>query len=132
MLAFRPSFFLLLLFLMLACAQRREVPEWVYNFKPPGGKTCGVGVANVHIKGFAYQRATAIARAIDEIARQKGVTVNTQLEYFMKGTTTGGTRSELNVYSVQTTEGEVIKARLIETFYDQGSQRFYVLMCEEK
>ncbi|WP_121010584.1 hypothetical protein [Hydrogenivirga caldilitoris] len=84
------------------------------------------------MKGIAYQRATAIARAIDEIARQKGVTVNSQLEYFMEGSSMGGNTSALSVYSVQTTEGQTIKARIVEAYYDKESQLFYVLMCEEK
>ncbi len=82
------------------------------------------------MRGLAYQRATAISRAINEIARQKGATVSTQLEYFMRGSSAIGSTSSLSVYSVQTTEGQTIRARIVETYYDKEKQIFYVLMCE--
>ncbi len=124
---------LLLLFtFILSCTKKGSVPDWVYNFKPEEGRVCGIGTAGLHMKGFSYQRATAIARAIDEIARQKGVTVKTQLEHFLGGTSGGGQVSALSVYSVQTTEGELIRARIVHAYYDRTSQMFYVLMCEEK
>ncbi len=124
-----PLFFV---FVLLSCAEKGEVPEWVYDFKPQKGEVCGVGVAGVHMRGFAYQRATAIVRAIDEISRQKGVTVDTRLEYFMAGTTESGARSGLAVYSVQTSKGQTIRARVVRAYYDKDSQMFYVLMCEER
>jgi len=119
----------LLLFILLGCTSRE--PSWVYNYKPKKGEVCGVGTAGIHIRGFAYQRATAIARAIDEIARQKGVTVSTQLEHFMESSSSGA-YSSLRVYSVQTTEGQTIRARIVETYYDRERQLFHVLMCEER
>ncbi len=120
-----------LLLLIISCAKKSDLPEWVIHFKPKRGEVCGVGIAGIHMKGFAYQRATAIARAVDEIARQKGVTVNTQVEYFMKGTT-AGSEAYLSVYSVQTTEGQTIRAVLKEAYHDREKGTFYVLMCEEK
>ncbi len=104
----------------------------MYSYKPKKGEVCGVGTAGIHLRGFPYQRATAIARAIDEIARQKGVTVNTQLEYFMRGSSAGGAHSALSVYSVQTAEGQTIRARIVETYYDEEKKLFHVLMCEER
>ena len=117
---------------LFSCAPKSGPPDWVYHFKAKRGQVCGVGSAGVHMRGWAYQRATAIARAIDEIARQKGVTVNVQVEKFMQGTSEGGAVSALSVYSVQTTEGETIRARVKETYYDKNTRQFYVLMCEEK
>lgn len=120
--------------LLLGCAKKEVggVPKWVVNFVPEKGKVCGVGTAGLHMQGPAYQRATAIARAVDEIARQKGVNVSTQLEYFMRGSSEGGASSSISVYSVHTTEGQTIRARIVETYYDTEKQMFYVLMCEEK
>ncbi len=118
---------------MWGCGEKSsKPPQWIYHYKPKKGEICGIGSAGVHMKGFPYQRATAIARAIDEIARQKGVTVNTQLEYFMRGSSSGGSQSSLSVYSVQTTEGQTIRARIVETYYDREKEVFYVLMCEER
>lgn len=117
--------------LLVSCSKGGGEPEWLYSFKAPKGKVCGVGTAGIHIKGPSYQRATAIARAIEEIARQKGVTVNTSAEYFMQGSSAGGAVSALRVYSVQTTEGETVRAKVVETYYDKEKKLFHVLMCEE-
>ncbi len=119
------------LLLIFGCASKRELPEWVYNYKSKKGQICGVGSAGVHMKGFPYQRATAVARAIDEIARQKNVSVSSSLESYMEGSSSGST-SSLSVYSVQTTEGEVIRARIVESYYNRDTNEFYVLMCEER
>lgn len=53
-------------------------PEWVYN-PGMGGKTGGVGLAKIHVSGDEAQRNLALTRAIDMLARQKGVTVNNVL-----------------------------------------------------
>ena len=45
------------------------MPDWVYHYENEE-KRCGVGFASSHIRGIAYQRALAISRAIDEIAKQ--------------------------------------------------------------
>ncbi len=84
----------------------------------------------MHVRGFAYQRATAVARAIDEIARQMGVRVDSSIEHFLKGTR-GGTISGLQLYTVQTTSGIVIKAKIIDSYYDKRGREFFVLMCTE-
>ncbi len=118
------------LLLIFGCASKRELPEWVYNYKSKKGQICGVGSSGVHMKGFPYQRATAVARAIDEIARQKNVSVSSSLESYMEGSSSGSA-SSLSVYSVQTTEGEVIRARIVESYYNRDTNEFYVLMCEE-
>ena len=119
------------LLLILSCASKSRVPEWVYNYRSKKGQICGVGSAGVHMKGFPYQRATAVARAIDEIARQKNVSVSSSLESYMEGSSSGSA-SSISVYSVQTTEGETIRARIVESYYNRDTNEFYVLMCEER
>lgn len=72
----RRTFILILLIIVSSCSlpskESSEKPEWIYKSYYQKGKICGVGYSAMHVRGFAYQRATAIARAIDEIARQMG------------------------------------------------------------
>ena len=104
-------------------------PEWIYHYHIEG-KICGMGFSLPHIKGFAYQQATAIARAIDQIAMQKGVKVNTSLEHFLSGTK-NFTSSGLSTYSVQTTDNQCIKAIVKDTWLDPQSKTLYVWMFSE-
>lgn len=104
-----------------------KMPKWIYHFDS-GSKTCGVGTALPHIKGISFQRAVAIARAIDEIARQKNVTVNTKLEHFMSGSSEG-TTSNLSTFSVQTTSGVSISSKIKDAWMSQKRNEFYVLLC---
>ncbi|ACO03944.1 MAG TPA: hypothetical protein DEP48_09850 [Persephonella sp.] len=130
----RRTFILILLIIVSSCSlpskESSEKPEWIYKSYYQKGKICGVGYSAMHVRGFAYQRATAIARAIDEIARQMGVRVDSSVEHFLRGTR-GGTVSGLQLYTVQTTSGRVIKAKIIDSYYDEGSREFFVLMCTE-
>ncbi len=129
-----PPLLLLSTFFLLSCGLKGKsgTPEWVYNFKAPKKKICGVGSAYTHVRGFPYQKATAIARAIDEIARQKRVEVKVDIERLAKGSSQMGYKSQMEVYSFQTTKGEVVKAKIIETYYDKEKGLFHVLMCEER
>lgn len=93
-----------------------------------GGKKCGVGVSLPHIKGIAYQRMLAISRAIDEIAKQQGVSVDTELASIMSGNQSGA-NSRLSTYSVQATTGEKVEAEIVDTFIDNQFDELYILMC---
>jgi hypothetical protein len=106
-----------------------NMPKWVFYYDG-GKKTCGVGISRPHIRGVAYQRVVAISRAIDEIARQQGVTVNTELASLMSGSQNGAT-SRLSTYSVQTSTGKTVEAKIIDTYMDEKSDDFYVLMCDD-
>ncbi len=94
------------------------------------GKLCGVGISKPHIKGFFYQKATAISRSIDEIARQLGVEVKVKLDHYLKGSGSGGT-SGLSSYSVQTTSGKTVTAQIKDTWYSKKTEELYVCMCTE-
>ncbi len=107
----------------------QDMPKWVYHYDP-GNKTCGVGTSLPHIKGIAFQRAVAIARGIDEIARQIHVSVDSKLEHYMSSSN-GTTSSTLSTFSVQTTSGVSISAKIIDAWLSHTSNEFYVLMCTD-
>lgn len=118
--------------LLTSCAlsensAKEKAPKWVYGFVASDG-TCGVGVSKPHMRGYSYQRATAISRAIDEIARQKNVKVSTSLETIMKKS--GGTASsDMMSYSVQTTDGETVSSQIIDMWKNDRTDEFFVKMC---
>ena len=123
-------------FLSTSCASNNKIaasvqkkPVWIYNYNNDSGKTCGVGNCGPHIKGIAHQRALAISRAIDEIARQQGVTVKTELTAYMNGSSSGGTSSKMSTYSVQTSNGQTVDAEVKDSWIDERENGFYVLMC---
>lgn len=87
-------------------------PEWVLNPSGPNGELGGVGHARVHVRGVSYQRQLAIARGMEEIARQKGVKVDSVLESLQVDSGVGRGTSSSTLFSIQTTTGETIRARL--------------------
>lgn len=107
-----------------------NMPDWVLHYKVEG-KICGVGISLPHIRGIAHQRILAISRGIDEIAKQLNVTVDTNLESLMTGSSTG-VSSSLSTYSVQTTSGQTVNAEIIEAWINDRTEEFYVLMCMDK
>ncbi|MCA1927738.1 MAG: hypothetical protein LDL13_03710 [Calditerrivibrio sp.] len=104
-------------------------PEWVYG-NTPSGKICYVGSSMPHVSGKPYQRALALSRAIEGIARQKNVKVNVEVESLMSGTKEGASTS-MNVYSVQTTEGAVVKAKIDKIWVNPENSEIFILMCED-
>ncbi|MCX8083680.1 MAG: hypothetical protein N3C60_02030 [Calditerrivibrio sp.] len=130
-------FMLLTLFLSVACYHSKPVatseyagaPEWVYG-NPPSGKICYVGSALPHVSGKPYQRALAVSRGIEGIARQKNVKVNVEVESFMSGTSQSASTS-MNVYSVQTTDGATVRAKIDKIWMNPKNDEIFILMCEE-
>jgi len=124
-------FFILLFFISCGSARNArhgsDMPDWVYHYDGKG-KRCGVGFSSPHIRGIAYQRALAISRAIDEIAKQLNVKVDTTVETYMSGSD-GSISSGLTSFSVQTTTGQSVKAEIKDAWMDDYKKEFYVLMC---
>lgn len=119
---------------VLSCAATNELeekvvyPDWVYG-SPKGGKICYVGSSIPHIKGSPYQRALAISRGIEGIARQKKVSVDVDVEHLLYGSSDSAT-SKMSVYSVQTTKGETVRAIIKEVWLNPKTDELFVLMCE--
>ncbi len=118
----------------ISCATSRktvdyppDIRERFFNYHSKG-KKCGTGMSRPHIKGVSYQRATAISRAIDEIARQQGVEVKTDVEHFLTGSE-DNVRSGLSTYSIQTTSGKTVQATIIDQKFNTPTDEFIVLMC---
>ncbi len=120
----------LLLFLIslffVACGAS-GTPEWTV-MPPSDGKIYGVGSSPIHVKGLTFQRALAISRAIDEIARQKGVKVSNTLERVESVSSSGSVSSAAQSYSVQSVEGQTVNAKIKEVYRDPRSKKIFVLM----
>lgn len=106
-----------------------QMPDWVL-MGSNSGSICYVGSSRPHIKGLPYQKALAVSRAIDGIARQKNVTVDVQVESLMKGTSSGASTS-LSSYSVQTTTGQKVSAEISNVWIHPYSNEIFVGMCEK-
>lgn len=109
--------------------QKSPTPEWVFG-NTGYNSICYVGSSRPHIRGLPYQRALAVSRAIEGIARQKNVTVDTSVEHYMTGTSESSI-SKVRTYSTQTTTGEKISAEIKETWLSKQTNELFILMCEE-
>lgn len=107
-----------------------QMPAWVLSGGSSDKETCYVGSSRPHIKGLPYQKALAVSRAIDGIARQKNVTVDVEVESLMKGTSSGASTS-LSSYSVQTTTGQKVSAKITDVWMNSYSNEIFVRMCEK-
>ena len=97
------------------------------NQKAPKGKIGGLGIALRHLGGKSAQRKLAISRALDEIASQLGTTVSNQT--IRRENINNGTKnSTMQIYSFQTTNGKIVKAKIEHTCYDSRSGELYIWM----
>jgi hypothetical protein len=95
------------------------------------GKIYGLGYSRDHIHGNRAKRQLAISTAINEIANQKGVKVNSELEMFQKGgESVSSPESAIQLYSVQTVEGKTVNAKIIESWEDPNTKELWILMAE--
>ena len=108
-------------------------PFWINNpltHPEVKDKIFGLGSAREHAKGVTYQRKLAIARGIDEIASQKGVTVYSELETMRQVSSKGGSTSS-QMYSKQTVDGKAVNAKIIEIWKDEIKKELFILMVSE-
>jgi hypothetical protein len=103
-----------------------EKPEWIYT-PNQDGKLGGIGIAGSHIKGPSAQRELAISRALDEIARQMNVKVSTVVKT-SSSTTKNSASNSIDTFSVQTSDGQIIKARINKIWQDHYSEEMYIWM----
>lgn len=110
-------------------AKKQSYPDWIYGTFQSDG-ICYVGSSLPHIKGKPYQRALAISRALEGIAMQKKVVIDVDVEHLMVGTSES-VSSTMQVYSVQSTKGETVSAKIREVWIDPYTEELFILMCEE-
>ncbi len=100
--------------------EKNSIPQWFFNPTMDIYKYGGVGVSGRSTKGLSGQREIAIAKAINEIAMQMGVKVDSIVK-----TSQVNTGTEYESYSFQTTNGQIVSARLMEIWYDREKERVY-------
>ncbi|HIC10640.1 MAG TPA: hypothetical protein EYO61_04695 [Campylobacterales bacterium] len=111
-----------------------EKPFWVDNpASHPAiqGKIFALGSAVENIRGEEAQKLKAISIAIDKIARQKGVIVKSSLSR-TKHVQGASQSSSINSFSVQMVDGSKVSTRIVDSWKDPRTKKFYVLMVEDR
>lgn len=111
-------------------ASNIKIPEWVTN-PSKNGVIGGVGYCAAHINGYAGQKELASKRALEDIARQKGVLVNSIMLVSSKSSNSvklPDTTSK-NISSYQTQQN--VKAYIKEIWVNPVSKEMYIYMIAE-
>ena len=119
-----------ILFVLLFLSGCNSTPSYQrcnINHKAPKGKIGGLGIAARHLGGKSAQRKLAISRALDEIASQLGTKVSNQTVR-QESVANGNSNSTMQIYSFQTTNGKIIKAKIKNSCYDPRTQELYIWM----
>ncbi len=107
-----------------------QLPEWVVN-PSRNGVVGGIGYCAAHIKGYAGQKELAIKRALEDIARQKGVVVNSIL--FVSSKSSNQTKmpdtTSKTISSYQTQQN--VKSYIKEIWIHPTSKEMYIYMIAE-
>ncbi len=103
-----------------------QYPDWFYT--PSGsGYIGGVGISGTHFNGKTAQRELAISRALDDIARQLGVSVATTSIITTSGSELG-VSSNISLYSVQSVDGKNFQATIKEVWEHPTTKELYIYM----
>ena len=114
---------------VLAEVKENGPPGWIDN-PAQGGVIGAVGQSGPHFKGKAEQRKLAISRAIDELAMQDTVTVDTSSIVHKRGNElSSSTNVETKSYISGT--GIPVKAQIKAVWRDESDDTLYVWMIKE-
>lgn len=107
-----------------ACSSAPKQPGWVYN----PDRDQAVGHCGPHALGKHKQKECAETRARIELARRQGVT----LKNYSVMTETAGSRGNSSQMDQQTVQevNTKVKARVVDTYYDQHRDEIWVLVEE--
>lgn len=105
-------------------------PAWYWH--PGDGELIGgVGESGLHLDGPSAQRQLAVSRAMEDIARQKGITVQ-NIQEITQYANREMSSVNISAYSLQTVDGAYIVARIREVWQDPATGRIFVWATEVK
>ena len=107
--------------------QKPQRPAWIDNPQSVG-QVVGLGQAGFHFNGQAAQRQLATSRALDEIARQMGVTVSNIMVVSQQYSNMSSS-SKMASTSEQSVQGSVVNA-VIHDEWKEGDT-LYVIMVSQ-
>jgi len=126
-----PTFLLLLL--LSGCGTQKDLPpvqkpNWI-DYPSSDLLIGAVGSAMPHFQGKTAQRRLAISRAIDELAQQSGVQVQSTI--IRKESREGSlTQASAEVYTIQNSEDKTIQAHIEAVWTHPRTQEIYVWLLE--
>lgn len=134
-------FFLICLFsiiILTGCAGRTSyssskypLPDWVLN-PSVNGVIGGVGYCPAHVKGIAGQRELAVTRAVEDIARQKGVDIESSVVIISNSSN----KSKVAVTNINSNSNHKTKnhinAYIKEIWVHPVTKEMYIYMLEVK
>lgn len=125
---------LLLVLLVSGCSRTSDLPPvekppWIEH--PASDIYIGsVGSAMPHFKGKTAQRRLAISRAIDELAQQSGVEVQSTI--LRKEKRTGSqTRASAEIYTIQNSKNQTVQAHIEEVWTHPYTKEIYVWLLQD-
>jgi len=105
-------------------------PEWFFA-PSKEGRIGGVGVSGVHVDGKTGQKSLAMQRALEEIARQMGVKVQSFSSLKSVSDTSSGTTTSGETSSFFTVDGTEVRARIEAIWEDPYTQELYIWMVTQ-
>jgi len=123
----------LLLLLLSGCNTQKDLPpvqkpNWI-DYPSSDLLIGAVGSAMPHFQGKTAQRRLAISRAIDELAQQSGVQVQSTI--IRKESREGSlTQASAEVYTIQNSEDKTIQAHIEAVWTHPRTQEIYVWLLE--
>ena len=104
-------------------------PTWI--FSPNIDEKVGaVGSAFPHFKGKTYQRRLAVSRGLEELAQQSGVQVQSTIKTIQKRNGSQ-TNARAEIYTIQNSANETIKAHIEEVWSDPQTQELYIWLVAD-
>ncbi|HKM16450.1 MAG TPA: hypothetical protein VJY63_11110 [Marinospirillum sp.] len=104
--------------------KKPQRPAWMDNPRAVGD-IVGLGQAGFHFNGKAAQRELATSRALDEIARQMGVTVSSIMVINQQHTSMGSS-TNMAATSEQSVKGSVVNAVVHDEWLEGDT--LYIIM----
>ncbi|MFC2073658.1 LPP20 family lipoprotein [Campylobacterota bacterium] len=126
---------LVISFFFTACETKTHIeppiqePAWIVQ-PSQDGNIGAVGSAQEHFKGKTAQRRLAISRALDELAQQSGVQVQSTIKRNEKRDGLH-TNSSTEFYTIQNSSNKTVRAHIQESWTNPRTKEIYVWLVAD-
>jgi len=126
------AFYFILIVALSSCSKQvapsTDKPSWLVDLGSYSNRYITTGCSGLHTKGFDAQKKLATSRAIDKLAMQKGVIVNSTTGTKVRRSNGVITSSVFKSKSMHKTSNTKVAFNVLESYFDEKNQNYCILI----
>ena len=124
--------YLVLIVFLSSCAKQTvkssNKPSWLIDLGSYSNRFVATGCSGIHARGLDAQKKLATSRAVDKLAMQKGVVVNTVMDNKVKRNNGAIISSTYKSKSSHRTSNIKVKFNVLKSYFDEQNKDYCILI----